>query len=95
MTMQHLSLPYILLIVSAIVDIATTVYAMKYGAVEANPLMRKKPKLWELLALKLITGGLIWYFATDLWVIWFTVAVWFAISLNNLRIAHKLRKGGA
>ena len=78
-----------------VLDVASTLYAFKNGAVEANPVMRKLMDTFGkevgLIAPKLIFAALVWTYR-DHFADWGLVVVcvgYVAVVMNNVRIARR------
>ena len=96
MTIEHLA--YLLMALQA-VDAITTYLAIGKGAAEGNPIMRKLfEKIGMVPALIIMKGALmaiVWRWRDDLGMTWLAVfcAGYFAVAVNNLRVARRQSRG--
>jgi hypothetical protein len=78
-----------------LLDVLSTLYAFRNGAVEANPVMRKLIETLGavpgLVLPKLVYGGAVWYWRDQfsVWAVSVVCVVYVAVIANNLRIARK------
>lgn len=78
-----------------VLDVASTLYAFRNGAVEANPVMRKLidalGTVPGLLLPKVIYAIPVWAYRDQFqdWGMWLVIAGYSLVVLNNVRIATK------
>lgn len=87
-----MSAAIIVFALSQIADVLTTIYALRRGAVEVNPiiraLMRWIGKGWIAAKLAIACLGAWWLVTSGgEWALWPAAAAFFALSLNNVRVA--------
>lgn len=86
------------IIILQLLDIISSLYAFKQGAIEANPIMKKSIDLFGntfgLLLPKLPFVGLLWYFQKSLPVesLVIVIAIYLLVIINNFKLANKLKK---
>lgn len=83
---------YIVFAVAQLADVLTTIYALRRGAREANPVvgffMRRLGKGWVVAKLGISVGAaaaLVHYGAA--WALWPFVALVLAVAVNNVMVA--------
>ena len=84
-----IELPTLFLIVAAILDIASTMYATRHGLIELNPLFGKVPKFSTMAIIKLLITGIAVTIGPQAAIIigfmWLGGAVWNAVQIYRNR----------
>lgn len=94
MTVEHLAY---LLMALQVADGLTTYLALKKGAAEGNPIMRKLFEKIGMVPALIITKGalmaIVWHWRDVLGALWLAVfcAVYLAVAVNNVRVARRQR----
>ncbi len=77
-----------------VLDVASTLWAFRNGATEANPVMRKLIETLGtvpgLLLPKVVFAAAVWYFRPLFaeWALWLVCVGYVAVVANNVRIAR-------
>lgn len=75
-----------------LLDIASTIYGKKLGAVEANPLL-KKLSTDEVIALKILFMGLVFFLQSKIntWAWGVIIGLYVLVLVNNLKVIYERR----
>lgn len=78
-----------------VADVASTLYAFRNGATEANPVMRKLIELLGtvpgLVLPKVVFAAAIWYWRPLFpeWALWLVIAGYAVVVVNNIKLAKR------